>query len=139
MKFQPQTLVVFFFSYFAIFFTNGPVANAYVVTSLNASTSIVPISARGYQRGPCPIASPCKGDITHYEAGLGVCGVTSDGTVDRVVALPDSLRGYVPTLAGNEPSAARLSLLNVQRLVKNDSHCCGQVYALRGIRLRPFQ
>jgi hypothetical protein len=101
MKFQPQTLIVFFFSYFAIFFTNGPLANAYAVTSLNASTSIVPISARGYQRGPCPATSPCKGDITHYEAGLGACGVTSDGTVDRVVALPDSLRGYV-TIIGWE-------------------------------------
>jgi hypothetical protein len=91
MKLQPQALVVFFFAYLAIFFANGPLASAYAVTSLNASTSIVPIAARGFQHGPCPAVKPCKGDITHYNAGPGACGGTNNGDVDRVVVLPQTV------------------------------------------------
>jgi hypothetical protein len=37
--------------------------------------------------------SPCKGDITYYTAGLGACGITSDGDIQNVVALPHGLMG----------------------------------------------
>ncbi|PVH80606.1 hypothetical protein DL98DRAFT_370557, partial [Cadophora sp. DSE1049] len=33
------------------------------------------------------------GDITYYEAGLGACGETTDGSVDKVIALPVGLMG----------------------------------------------
>ncbi|KUJ15663.1 uncharacterized protein LY89DRAFT_587490, partial [Mollisia scopiformis] len=33
------------------------------------------------------------GDITYYEAGLGACGWTSDGSTEQVVALPYELMG----------------------------------------------
>lgn len=99
MKFQPQISVVFFFAYLAIFFANGPLASAYAVTSLNASTSIAPIAARGFQHGPCPAVKPCNGDITYYNAGPGACGGTNNGDVDRVVALPHAM---MPVVLGPE-------------------------------------
>jgi len=43
--------------------------------------------------GVCSSSSPCEGDITYYTAGLGACGLTTDGTVDKVVALPHALMG----------------------------------------------
>ncbi|PMD17270.1 hypothetical protein NA56DRAFT_728860 [Hyaloscypha hepaticicola] len=76
-----------------MFFTNGSLASAYVATSLAGSTSLAPISARDPLNGLCTAASPCQGDITHYEAGLGACGATNDGTVERIVALPHVLMG----------------------------------------------
>jgi hypothetical protein len=102
MKFQPKTSIALFFC-LAIFFINGPLASAYVATSLAGSTSLVPISARGSFYGPrglCTAASPCQGDITYYEAGLGACGATNDGTVERIVALPHALMG---ALSNNNP------------------------------------
>ncbi|KAI9054130.1 hypothetical protein LZ554_001301 [Drepanopeziza brunnea f. sp. 'monogermtubi'] len=44
--------------------------------------------------GDCSSGSPCKGDITYYEAGLGACGFTHDGNVDKVIALPHEMMGY---------------------------------------------
>jgi len=41
----------------------------------------------------CSVGRPCQGDITYYEAGLGACGIVSDGTVQNVVALPHVLMG----------------------------------------------
>jgi hypothetical protein len=41
----------------------------------------------------CTPEKPCKGDITYYTAGLGACGITSDGDVQNVVALPYGLMG----------------------------------------------
>ncbi|KAH6667801.1 hypothetical protein B0J14DRAFT_172709 [Halenospora varia] len=41
----------------------------------------------------CSSDRPCEGDITHYDAGLGACGITSDGDAQNVVALPHSMMG----------------------------------------------
>lgn len=92
MNSQSQTSIAFFF-YLAMFFTNGSLASAYVATSLACSTSLAPISARDPLNGLCTAANPCQGDITYYEAGLGACGATNDGTVERIVALPHILMG----------------------------------------------
>jgi len=43
--------------------------------------------------GQCTESSPCTGDITFYEAGLGACGTTSNGATDDVVALPHDMMG----------------------------------------------
>ncbi|KAG4427411.1 hypothetical protein IFR05_017106 [Cadophora sp. M221] len=43
--------------------------------------------------GFCSSGSPCSGDITYYEAGLGACGETTDGSVEKVIALPVGLMG----------------------------------------------
>jgi hypothetical protein len=50
-------------------------------------------SSAGSSTDVCSSSSPCEGDITWYTAGLGACGSTSDGTVDKVVALPYALMG----------------------------------------------
>ena len=143
MKFQPQTLLIFFFSYLAIFFANGPLASAYVVTSLNASTSIVPISARDPQAIPYGACRdrPCEGDITHCEAGLAAYGVTSHGNVDRVVALPDAMMGPISSdkPSDNPYCGSTYQYLPYNDWRDNDSHCCWQLYALRELRLKPFQ
>lgn len=62
-----------------------PAAAAVVVTSAAVSTS-------GYS-GTCSSSSPCTGDITYYQAGLGACGLTTDGDTDMVIALPHELMG----------------------------------------------
>lgn len=43
--------------------------------------------------GPCSSGSPCTGDITFYQAGLGACGETHDGLSEFVVALPHGMMG----------------------------------------------
>lgn len=50
-------------------------------------------SSYGATTSGCKAGSPCKGDITFYTAGLGACGLTTDGSVDKVVALPVGLMG----------------------------------------------
>lgn len=57
-------------------------------------------SSSGSSTGVCPSDSPCGGDITYYTAGLGACGVTTDGDVVRGVALPYELMG---TLSNTNP------------------------------------
>lgn len=47
----------------------------------------------GSPSGECTPGSPCSGDITYYEAGLGACGVTNDGDIEHVVALPHGFMG----------------------------------------------
>lgn len=47
----------------------------------------------GSPNGQCTESSPCTGDITFYEAGLGACGTTADGSTEDVVALPHGLMG----------------------------------------------
>lgn len=41
----------------------------------------------------CSSGSPCTGDFTYYDAGLGACGITNDGTTDKVVALSVQMMG----------------------------------------------
>lgn len=47
-------------------------------------------SSSGYS-GSCSSGSPCTGDLTYYVAGLGSCGITSNGNTDLVVALPHGI------------------------------------------------
>ncbi|PBP16202.1 riboflavin aldehyde-forming enzyme [Diplocarpon rosae] len=54
------------------------------------SYATTPSGATG---GVCSADSPCEGDITYYEAGLGACGTTNDGSVEKVVALPHGMMG----------------------------------------------
>jgi len=55
----------------------------------------------------CSVESPCQGDITYYEAGLGACGIVSNGAVENVVALPHVLMGKVtPPQIGHPPRSA---------------------------------
>lgn len=71
-----------------------------VYTPVAATTSAAPVAASTYSSssggstgGVCSSGSPCEGDITYYEAGLGACGETTDGSVDKVIALPVGLMG----------------------------------------------
>lgn len=80
---------------------SSPAAQVYtqpaaVSTTTSAAAAAIPTkpsTSSGSSTGECSPDSPCAGDITFYEAGLGACGITSDGTVDRVVALPYGLMG----------------------------------------------
>ncbi|KAI9867166.1 MAG: hypothetical protein M1813_009444 [Trichoglossum hirsutum] len=47
----------------------------------------------GSSGGECSSGSPCAGDMTFYDAGLGSCGVENDGSTENVVALPHDLMG----------------------------------------------
>jgi hypothetical protein len=58
------------------------------------------VAARDLSTAVCTAAKPCQGDITYFETGLGACGVTNNGTVDRVVALPHVMMG---ALSNNNP------------------------------------
>ncbi|KAH6722512.1 RlpA-like double-psi beta-barrel-protein domain-containing protein-containing protein [Leptodontidium sp. MPI-SDFR-AT-0119] len=72
----------------AVVYTPEPVA---------ATTAAAPAAASTYSSsssgGVCSSASPCEGDITYYDAGLGACGETTDGSVDKVIALPVGMMG----------------------------------------------
>lgn len=59
------------------------------VSSAPASAS----SSTGSSTGECSSGTPCSGDITYYEAGLGACGLTNNGETDAVVALPHEFMG----------------------------------------------
>jgi hypothetical protein len=50
-------------------------------------------SGGGSPTGECSEGSPCHGDITFYQAGLGACGITNDGSVDHIVALAHDFMG----------------------------------------------
>jgi hypothetical protein len=63
------------------------------VQSAVADTSSAPASGGGSSNGECSSGSPCSGDITFYQAGLGACGETTDGSTDKVVALPHEFMG----------------------------------------------
>ncbi|KAI9773931.1 MAG: hypothetical protein M1840_006157 [Geoglossum simile] len=47
----------------------------------------------GGDGGPCSAGSPCSGDMTFYDAGLGSCGDTNNGDVEDVVALAHGMMG----------------------------------------------
>jgi len=68
-------------------------------TSSAAAAPSSPASS-GSSTGTCSSGSPCTGDITYYEAGLGACGLTTNGTIERVIALPHVLMG---TLSNTNP------------------------------------
>jgi len=65
----------------------APAATTSASSSSSGTTS-------GSTTGTCIGSSDaCEGDITYYEAGLGACGITSDGTTENVVALPYEFMG----------------------------------------------
>lgn len=53
--------------------------------------------------GECSEGTPCSGDITYYDTGLGACGITSYDT-EKVVALPHGLMG---TKSNDNPYCGR--------------------------------
>ncbi|KAK0106975.1 hypothetical protein ONS95_003690 [Cadophora gregata] len=63
------------------------------VVAAPAAASTYSSSSSGSTGGVCSSGSPCEGDITYYEAGLGACGETTDGSVDKVIALPVGMMG----------------------------------------------
>ncbi|TEY37132.1 hypothetical protein BOTCAL_0532g00060 [Botryotinia calthae] len=72
------------------------VAPVYVASSSSAAapaSTPASSSSSGSTSGVCPSGSPCSGDITFYEAGLGACGITTDGSSFAGVALPVGLMG----------------------------------------------
>lgn len=74
--------------------TTPAVASAPAVVSAVAGTSsAAPSSSGGSSNGECSSGTPCSGDITFYQAGLGACGETTDGSTDKVVALPHEFMG----------------------------------------------
>jgi hypothetical protein len=58
-------------------------------TAAPAATSTTPATSGG----TCSSGSPCTGDITYYQAGVGACGITSDGDTQMVIALPFEFMG----------------------------------------------
>jgi hypothetical protein len=104
MKFQSQTSIFLLFC-FTLFFMHGPPATAHVLSSHSASgPSIVPLAVRDSFASVCTSASPCKGDMTNYSAGLGACGATSNGNVDRIAALSHFMMG---SLSNTNPYCGR--------------------------------
>ena len=84
------------------------VAPAPAATSTSAAyvaPAPVSTSSSGPSSGECSAGSPCEGDITYYEAGLGACGFTNDGSVDKIVALPHGLMG---TQSNGNPYCGRM-------------------------------
>lgn len=78
--------------------TYAPVVQAPAAVATPSLQSATPVStpkaADSYNSGgACSSGSPCTGDITYYEAGLGACGETTDGSVDKVIALPHEFMG----------------------------------------------
>ena len=73
----------------------APAAEAYTPPAVTTTTSSAApaVSTTASSSGLCDESSPCTGDITYYTAGLGACGVTSDGSTQSVVALSYLLMG----------------------------------------------
>jgi hypothetical protein len=41
----------------------------------------------------CEVTSPCAGNLTFYDVGVGACGTTNDGDTEDVIALPFGMMG----------------------------------------------
>lgn len=66
----------------------APVQSSTPVAAPTTSAS----SGGGSSGGVCSESSPCTGDITHYDTGMGACGWPNVST-DKVIALPHVLMG----------------------------------------------
>lgn len=86
---------------------NTPAAVSTPVVAAAPVSSSAP--ATGSSNGECSSGSPCSGDITFYEAGLGACGETTDGSVDKVVALPHEFMG---TQSNGNPFCGKTVTIN---------------------------
>ncbi|EGD88334.1 hypothetical protein H112_04815 [Trichophyton rubrum D6] len=63
--------------------------------------NIPPIGGGGSTyTGPCAAGSPCTGEITFYDGGLGSCGTNIDTNGEDAIALPIDLMG---PLSNNNP------------------------------------
>lgn len=71
----------------------APVVAAESSTTSAAAAAAATAATTGSTSGSCASGSPCTGDITYYEAGLGACGITSNGETDLIVALPHDFMG----------------------------------------------
>lgn len=61
--------------------------------------------------GACgEIGGQCSGDITYYEAGLGACGWTNDGSSEDVFALAHGMMG---TQSNGNPFCGRMATIKV--------------------------
>ena len=84
------------------------VVNTPVAVAAPAVVSSAPVTS-GSSSGECSSGSPCSGDITFYQAGLGACGETTDGSVDKVVALPHEFMG---TQSNGNPFCGKTVTIN---------------------------
>lgn len=81
--------------------TPSPTATAAASASSGGSSGGSGIYSPGATTSAnCDIDSPCTGDITFYDVGLGACGTTNDGTTEDVIALPFGMMG---TESNNNP------------------------------------
>jgi hypothetical protein len=71
----------------------APVVAAESSTTSAAAAATTTAATTGSTSGSCSSGSPCNGDLTYYEAGLGACGTTNNGETDLVVALPHEFMG----------------------------------------------
>ncbi|KAH9206359.1 hypothetical protein DL95DRAFT_469716 [Leptodontidium sp. 2 PMI_412] len=79
--------------------------SADVIFASEATSSPRPDTTSSEQ---CTLERPCEGDMTWFEAGLGACGMTSDGYTQNVVALAPSLIG---TKANDNPYCNRTIMI----------------------------
>jgi hypothetical protein len=61
----------------------------YVAPAATTASSSLGLSSSS----TCSSGSPCTGDLTFYQAGLGACGLTTNGDKEMVIALPHDLMG----------------------------------------------
>lgn len=83
--------------------SSAPATSAYVPPTTTAPAYTAPTStaaappassaAAGTGSGSASTGTTYSGDFTYYDAGLGACGLTNDGTVDKVVALSKLMMG----------------------------------------------
>ncbi|CAD6449974.1 ee3079a3-c8e9-4dd3-8921-4be62f74142c-CDS [Sclerotinia trifoliorum] len=79
-----------------------PTTSSVAPVVIPSSTAAAPVPATTYASSSsfsgssskvCGSGTPCTGDMTYYEAGLGACGITTDGSTFAGVALPVGLMG----------------------------------------------
>lgn len=70
----------------------APSSSAAPATAVAAAAAPSTASSDSSSGGQCSEGSPCAGDITYYDAGLGACGGTNVNS-DKIVALPHGLMG----------------------------------------------
>jgi hypothetical protein len=74
--------------------TTAPAYTAPTSTAAAApSSSAAAGTGSGSTGGASSTGTTYNGDFTYYDAGLGACGLTNDGTTDKVVALSKLLMG----------------------------------------------
>ncbi|OBT76411.1 hypothetical protein VF21_03665 [Pseudogymnoascus sp. 05NY08] len=80
-----------------------------VSTPVAVAPPAVASPSTGSSNGECTSGSPCSGDITFYQAGLGACGETTNGATEKVVALPHEFMG---TQSNGNPFCGKTVTIN---------------------------